>query len=60
MVMDLELEVWGRHQRRDPDELPEGSVNVRGCRGETSYQFGSYWLRDRSQDFLDRDLASLE
>ena len=32
-VRGLELEVWGKRRRRDRDELPKGSISVRGrCR----------------------------
>ena len=31
LVRDLELEVRGRHQRRDHEERGEGSASVKGC-----------------------------
>ena len=41
LVRDLELEVWGRHRRRNHDEFPEGFVHIGDSHGEVSYQSGS-------------------
>ena len=41
LVRDLELEVWGRHRRRNHDESQEGFVHTGDSHGEASYQSGS-------------------
>lgn len=58
MVRGLELEVWGKSRRRNPDEFPEGSLNVRDSHGKASCQSGFRRSRDRSQDFDERGSAS--
>lgn len=54
LVRDFEMDVRGRHQRRNHDESPKGSVNIRDSRGEASYQSGPFRSRERSRDFVDR------
>ena len=60
LVKDLELEVRGRHRRRNHCESPEGSVSIWGSHGEETHQTGSYRSRERSRDFADRMSVSLE
>ena len=36
MVRNLELEVRGRHRRRNYDEHDEGSISIEGSHGESS------------------------
>ena len=60
LVRDLELEVQGRHQRRNHNESPKGLVSAGVSYGEASRQSGSHLCRDRSRDFANRDSVSPE
>ena len=60
MVRDLELEERGRRRQRNREKHAEGSTSVRGSHGEASHQSGSHQSRDRSLEYVDRDLVSPE
>ena len=54
LVRDLELEMRGRHRRRDHEERGEGSASVGGNHGADSHQSGSHCHQDRSWEYTDR------
>jgi len=60
LVRDLKLEARGRCRRRDRKERADGSTSVRGGYGEVSHQSDSHRHRDRSREYADQDLISLE
>ena len=60
LVRDLELEVRGRHRRRDREEREEGLASVGGRYREGSHRSSSYQHWDRSKEYADRDSISLE
>ena len=60
MVRDLELEEQGRRRQRNREKHAEGSASVRDSHGEASHQSGSHQSRDRSLEYIDRDLVSPE
>ena len=57
---DLELEVRGRHRRRDHREREEVSTSVEGCYGTGSHQSRSYRHWDRWWEYTVRDSISSE
>ena len=57
---DLELEVRGRHRRRDHREREEVSTGVEGCYGTGSHQSRSYRHWDRWREYTVRDSISSE
>ena len=60
LVRDLELEVRGRHRRRDRREREEVSTSVEGCYGTGSHQSRSYRHWDRWWEYTVRDSISSE
>ena len=59
-MRDLELEARGMRRKRDHEERREGSASVGAHREVRSYQSKSHRHQDRSQEYVDRDLISLE
>ena len=62
LVRDLELEVRGRHWRREHDDQKEGSSSRGGRYGAKSHQSSSHQRRDCScsQDYANQDSDSLK
>ena len=60
LVRYLELEVKGRHRRKDHEERGEGSTSVGGRYEAGSHQSGSHRHRDCLQEYVDRDSISPE
>ena len=60
MVRDLELEEQGRRRQRNREKHVKGSTSVRGSHGEASHQSSSHRSRNRSLEYVDRDLVSPE
>jgi len=60
LVRDLEFQARGRCQRRDNEDQRERSASVEDHRGAGSHQSGSHWHWDRSREYADQDLISLE
>lgn len=57
-VRDLELQVWGKHQRRNHDDSPKDSGNTGESKGESFHQSSLRRSSDRSSKFVERQSDS--